>query len=105
MANTVRVWSDPHGSLVSSNLNRTSGQPVHWREVGPLVFRDVEGQERIAFQRSGSGGMTMVASPTAVFHRIPWTGKVRVNLWILYYSLGMIVLSLLLWPVAAAARR
>jgi len=95
------------GAITVSQLKGPNGKPRRWREVAPLVFRDVDGQDYLAFKREASGGMEMMLStyPVFVFQRVGLWRDRRVLLPVLVVSLVLMVLTLVLWPVAALVRR
>lgn len=95
------------GSITVSQLKGPNGKPRRWREVAPLVFRDVDGQDSLSFKRDAAGGMDMMISPYPffVFQRVGLWRDRRVLLPVLVVSLALMVLTLVLWPVAALVRR
>jgi len=98
----VTVNADGTISMGSRDLN---GQPKHFREVAPLVFRDVNGQERVAFKKDASGRMVGgVDFPFMVFEKASWYDSSMFNNILIFGSLGIFVLTVVLWPVAALAR-
>ena len=83
------------------------GRPKHFREVGPLVFRSLNGPEKITFQNDSSGHRVafidypfMIYQPVDSFfdHKIP-------NYIILGFSLGVIGLTLIVWPISTVLRK
>jgi len=107
MIETV-VSAMPDGAIEISEFQDLNGRPTRWREVGPLVFQDVNGQDQVIFQReTGAGdGLTMVtAEAVSVEQRAAWFADKRVLLAVVAFSLAVSALTLALWPVAALVRR
>jgi hypothetical protein len=66
------------------------------------MFRDVDGQDRVAFQRDAEGRMIMLSEyPFFVFQRVSISENRIVNLFVIGFSLGVLLLTVLLWPVTA----
>ncbi len=49
------VSADPNGQIEASELTHLSGIPKHWREVGPLTWREVGGQAHLKFVTAEAG--------------------------------------------------
>ena len=70
------------------------------------MFRAVNGQDRIAFKRDDSGRLVLVTDfPVFVFERSPGSENSAFNLPLIIITLIVMVLTLVLWPVAALIRR
>jgi hypothetical protein len=66
----------------------------------------VNGQDRVGFKRDDTGRMILVIDfPFMVFQRATWYENSGLNLPILIFSVVVLLLTLLLWPVAALVRR
>jgi CubicO group peptidase (beta-lactamase class C family) len=101
----LKVSANSDGTISVDALKNYSGQPKHLREVGPLLFRDVNGSDRVAFTRDASGHLVLALDfPVFIFQRVPWYKSTYLNNGIFYGSLGVFGLALLLWPVAAGIR-
>ena len=95
------------GAITTSLVKRANGKPMTLREVAPLVFQDADGEDYFAFQRDRAGRMELMYSPYPVFiyQRVGVSQDRKVLMPVLIVSLALMVLALLLWPVAALARR
>jgi CubicO group peptidase (beta-lactamase class C family) len=92
--------------FVDDAFKNPNGVPKHFREVGPMLFRDVDGQDKLAFVKDSKGRfICYIDFPFMVFQKIenPLNQSI-VNYVILGFSLGVIALTVLLWPVAAILR-
>jgi hypothetical protein len=78
-----------------------------WREIGPLVYREVDGPDVIAFRRDANGVVTdlLPAAPILIGQRVLGFANRKLLLPVLGVSLGMLVLTLVLWPVAVIIRK
>ncbi len=94
-------------TIYSDDLKGLNGQPIHFREIGPFLFRAVDGQSKIAFEKDATGRrIAYIDYPFMIFQKVnnPLDKK-GVNYFILGLSLGIIVLTLLLWPIGAMFRK
>jgi CubicO group peptidase (beta-lactamase class C family) len=84
-----------------------NGQPTHFREVGPMLFRNVNGPEKLSFVTDASGRRIIYLDfPFMVFQQVNhfWDHK-TLNYVVIGFSLCVIALTLLLWPVGAVLRK
>src|SRR5262249_26681188 len=57
LADQSKVSSDNEGVLQIEGMKNQSGELKRWREIAPLVYREIDGFERIGFRRDASGGV------------------------------------------------
>lgn len=101
------VTSDAKGILTIEGLQSPRGGLKKWREVGPLLYQEVDGPDLIAFRRDANGFVTdqLPAMPIQIAQRVTGFASKKVLVPVVGASLGLIVLTLALWPVAAIVRR
>ncbi|GAB2582942.1 hypothetical protein GCM10027066_25450 [Dyella jejuensis] len=51
------VTAQADGTLAVSMLTDDAGKPLHWREVGPLQYREVNGQDKLDFVTRPDGSI------------------------------------------------
>lgn len=104
-AGEVKVFRNEDGTISAADLKDMSGDPIKFREIGPMMFRDVNDQDRLAFKRDSSGNLVGVIDfPFMVVQRAPWYANSALQLPLIIGSLIVIVLTVLLWPVMALLR-
>lgn len=85
-----------------------NGKPRHWVEIAPFLWQDVEGHDRAA-ARVLNGTPVLFSfdelSPFMVFYRAPWYASSTWDMPLLAGSFAALLLTALLWPVAAIVRR
>ncbi len=97
---------DPEDTISSPAFLAVNGQPRHWREIGPMLYRDVNSQTKIAFRKNSKGELEMF-SDAAAFGEQRATGAQNGNLFlfVLVSTLSVLALTVLVWPIAAMTRR
>jgi hypothetical protein len=103
----AKVSSDNKGILQIQGMKNQSGELKQWREIAPLVYREIDGLDRIAFRRDASGAIGELLPFPAIYEgqRVPWyASKVLVGL-VVGGSLLLALLTVLLWPVAVIIRK
>ncbi|WP_426687598.1 serine hydrolase domain-containing protein [Rhodanobacter ginsengiterrae] len=103
------VVAQEDGTIVVSAWNNYAGKPLHWREVGPLTWREVNGDAHLKFVADGNGAIqywaTDVEAPVFVFQRVSAARSMgTVSLWLGLSFLALIV-ALLSWGIGGWVRR
>lgn len=103
----VSVTADRNGLLTIEGMQSPRGGLKQWHEVGPLVYREVDGPDLIAFRRDANGVVTdlLPSAPIQMGQRVTGVANKKVLLPVLGLSLGLLALTLLLWPVAVIIRK
>ncbi len=85
-----------------------NGKPRHWVEVSPFVWQDVNGHDQAA-ARVVDGRPVRFSfdflSPFEVFDRAPWYSSSTWLMPLFMASFAAMLLTVLVWPVAAIVRR
>jgi hypothetical protein len=104
----VNVVTNPDGTVSFPVIPKPSGEPIHYREIAPFVWRDIAGHERFGAVVK-DGKVVRVSSDTLagimVWDRAPWYLD---SAWLVPSTMaGLVVIFLtgLGWPVVALVRR
>src|SRR6266700_570763 len=101
-----KISANSDSTITVDDLKDLNGEPKKFREIGPLMFREINGQDQIAFKRDNSGNLLLVIDfPFMVFERARWYQNIMLNLPLIISSLAILLLTVLLWPIAALIRR
>jgi len=103
------IQPDPKDStlLMSADQKGLNGQPVRYREIAPMRFRDVDGTEQVAFATDSTGRRILYLDfPFELAQHVDHTfDKKTTNTQLLVTSLIVMALTLLGWPVGAMIRK
>ncbi len=96
----AKVVVKPDGTLVVSDLVDASHAPEVWREVGPYQWVDRAGGRLVAVVKNGKvdNYMTDELPPVLEFMPVPGWAKASWNMPALFFTLAVLLGSLLLWP-------
>jgi CubicO group peptidase (beta-lactamase class C family) len=102
------VSVDKDGYLVASSITDPSNTPEKWREVGPWLWQEVNGQNFLQAIPDGNGGIKMFSiTPYApIIEFLPAPASLNAG-WILPVggiALLLIVIAALGWPTVALVR-
>ncbi len=94
------------GMIEVAQLTGANGKPKRWREVAPMTFLEENGQEKLIFKPDQNGRMQIILPyPFMAFQRVGLWENGKLILPVVAISLLLMLLTLLLWPIAAFVRR
>ncbi len=100
------VRSDDKGILTVEDNKNLRGGLKRWREIGPLLYHEVDGPGVIAFRRDQNGAVTdLLSSPVTLEQRATGVASKTVILPLIGGSLALLIATVLLWPIAAVIRK
>jgi CubicO group peptidase (beta-lactamase class C family) len=102
------VMAKPDGALTVPGLDGLNGQPREWQEVAPYVWRDKNGPEQIAVKMDGNRVQMLGADEEGgilVMLPVPWQQSGAWILPVISIASVILVLTVLVWPIAAWRRR
>jgi CubicO group peptidase (beta-lactamase class C family) len=101
------VTADQKGILTIEGLQSPRGGLKRWREIGPMLYREEDGPDLIAFRRNANGAVTdlLPSAPIQIGQRVTGLANKKVLLPVLGVCLGLLTLTLVLWPVAVIIRK
>jgi CubicO group peptidase (beta-lactamase class C family) len=94
------------GDIEIPQLTGPNGKPKRWQAVGPMTFVERGGQDKLIFKPDQNGQMQMVLPyPFFVGMKIGALQNGKLLLTVLGVSLGLMLLTLILWPIGWFVRR
>jgi CubicO group peptidase (beta-lactamase class C family) len=96
------------GALTVPGLDGLNGQPREWQEVAPFVWRDKNGPEQVAVKMDGDRVQMLSADEVGgilVMLPVPWQQSSAWILPVICIATVVLVLTVLMWPIAAWRRR
>ncbi len=101
-----KVVQNADGTISVDPMKSPNGQLVKFEEINPLLYREVHGQAKVAFKRDANGQMQFQLDWPIFISQKVGAGENKY----LFYFLGifgliMVVLTVLMWPVAAIIRK
>src|SRR5579859_2099857 len=104
----TKITADPKDNTISmSDFKGLDQQPLRFQEIAPMLFQEVDGHSKIAFVKDASGRrVAYIDYPFMVFQQVQNTlDKQTLNYVIIGFSLGVILFTLLFWPIGAMIRK
>jgi hypothetical protein len=100
------VYANDDNTISVNAFLDPNGQPKRFAEVAPMTFQEVNGSDKIIFKPDESGQMQMIIGyPFMVLKRVGLWQNAKLMLPVLGISLGIMLLTLILWFVAWWVRK
>lgn len=94
------------GTISSRQLLSVNGLPRHWREISPYLYRDIDGQGKLAFRKNAAGNLEIFSdSAAAGLQRVSFLESDRWHTGLQYFAIAMLGLAVVLWPISAIVRK
>ncbi len=100
----AKVFANADGTISVDAIKDLNGQPKKFREIGPLMFKEIGGQDRLAFKRDDGGMLMAIDFPFMVYHKAAWYESSALQVPLLVFSLAIFGLTLFIWPISALIR-
>lgn len=106
MLSNMKVIPNKDGTLVTDEMKSEDQVPKTWQEIGPLLYRQKDGQDRIGFTKNAQGQMVLSMDfPFEVSMRVSFINSKTFNLFLIILVAVTAVLTLAFWPLSAWVRR
>lgn len=106
VAGETKISGNEDGTLSVNDLKDANGVAKKFREIAPLLFREVNGQDKVGFKRDESGNFVEVIDfPFMVFQKASVNQNSAFQIPLVITALVLIVLTIILWPGIAITRR
>ncbi len=104
-AQTV-VSSNSDGTISVNSIKDLAGNVKRFEEIGPMLFREVGGQGLLAWKTAPESSLVMAGDvPVMAFQKLGMFRNGILHMIFLGSSAAIFLLTLLLWPIAAMARK
>jgi len=106
LVSQMTVAPAENGSIEVAELTGANGQPKRWREVAPMTFLEEGGWDKLVFKPDANGRMQLILPyPFFIGQRVGVLENSKLIVPVILFSLGIMLLTLLLWPITWFVRR
>ena len=101
-----RVIANTDSTISVEPLKGPNGELKKFEEIAPFLYREVHGQDHIGFKKDAGGRWQFQLDyPFFIFQKVGLFENKFFNIGLLGFGLGVVGLTVLLWPVAAIVRK
>lgn len=102
----VKVAPNADGTISLDALKGPNGELRKFEEVQPFLYREIHGQDEVAFKKDSSGRWQFqVEIPVFIFQQVGFFENKYFNYAVLVFGLTVVLLTVVLWPVGALLRK
>ncbi len=101
----LTISSKPDGTIITDDFRTLAGEPRQWKEIAPLTYRSIDGQSLLSFHRNSDDMRASIDYPFEVLDRVSILNSKSFNMFLIVFSVIIIFLALISWPIAAWARK
>jgi len=102
----AKVVPNADGTISIDPFKGTNGEIRKFEEVQPFVYREVGGNDEVAFKKDSNGHWQFqILIPVFIFQQAGLSENKYFNYFILASGLIIVCLTVLLWPVGALLRK
>jgi hypothetical protein len=102
----TKVYPAENDTIQVDSLLAPNGKPKSFQEIGPMQFREVDGQDLLVFKPDESGRMQLIIPyPFMTYQKVGLLSNGKIMLPVVGIALFIMLLALLLWPVGWFIRR
>ncbi len=106
MFSNLKVSPDQNGQIVTDGFKSADQVPKTWEEVGPLLYREKGGQDRIGFTTDSEGRMVLSMDfPFEVSTRVSFINSKNFNLFLVILVAAVSLCTLAFWLMSVWIRR
>jgi CubicO group peptidase (beta-lactamase class C family) len=106
LAEEPKVSAKSDGTISVDLLKGPNGEPLKFEEIEPFLYREAHGQNKVGFKKDNEGNWQFEMDfPFFIFQKVGLFENKYFNYVILIFGLGVILLTVLLWPVGALIRK
>jgi CubicO group peptidase (beta-lactamase class C family) len=101
-----KVVANADGTIKVDPFKGANGQLKKFEEISPFLYREVHGQDHIGFKKDADGNWQFQLDyPFFIFQKVGLLQNKTFNIVVLSFGLGVLGLTILLWPIAAIVRK
>jgi CubicO group peptidase (beta-lactamase class C family) len=102
----AKVTPAEDGTITIDIFKGLNQLPITWQEIGPLLYREKDGQHLVGFTRDSDNRLVLAMNyPFMVWTKVSLAGNAAINIFLVVFTLAVCLLTLVLWPVSAWLRR
>jgi CubicO group peptidase (beta-lactamase class C family) len=102
----VKIDADADGGISSDAMKGPNGEPLKFEEIAPYLYRERHGQSEVGFKRDAAGNWQFQMDyPFFIFQRAGFFENKYLVYGVLVFGMGVVLATVLLWPVAAIVRK
>jgi CubicO group peptidase (beta-lactamase class C family) len=102
----LKVTPGKDGTIVIPQFKGINQVPKTWEEIGPLLYREKNGQDLVGFTKDADGNYVLAMDyPFMVWTKIGLLDNKNFNIFLIVLFVGVPLLTVIFWPISAWMRK
>ena len=95
-----------NGTITIDSFKSLNELPITWEEIGPLLYREKDGQHLVGFTRDGDNRLVLAMNyPFMIWTKVSLADYKTFNIFLFVFTLAVCLLTLAFWPISAWFRK
>jgi CubicO group peptidase (beta-lactamase class C family) len=102
----AKVTPAEDGTITIDSFKGLNQLPMTWEEIGPLLYRERDGQRLVGFTRDSDNRLVLAMNfPFMVWTKVSLADNETFNTLLFVFTLATCLLTLAFWPISAWVRK
>jgi CubicO group peptidase (beta-lactamase class C family) len=102
----AKVTPAEDGTITIDSFKGMSDLPITWEEIGPLLYREKDGQHLVGFTRDGDNRLVLAMNyPFMIWTKVSLADNKTFNIFLFGFTFAVCLLTLAIWPISAWFRK
>ena len=102
----AKVTPNEGGTITIDSFKGLNELPITWEEIGPLLYREKDGQHLVGFTRDGDNRLVLAMNyPFMIWTKVSLADNKAFNIFLFVFTLAVCLLTLVIWPISAWFRK
>ena len=102
----AKITPAEDGTITIDSFKALNQLPITWEEVGPLLYREKDGQKLVGFTRDSDNRLVLAMNyPFMVWTKVSLADNKTFNIFLFVFAFAVCLLTLALWPISAWFRK
>jgi len=102
----AKVTPAEDGTITIDIFKGLDDLPITWEEIGPLLYREKDGQHLVGFTRDGDNRLVLAMNyPFMIWTKVSLADNKTFNIFLFGFTFAVCLLTLAIWPISAWFRK
>jgi CubicO group peptidase (beta-lactamase class C family) len=102
----AKVTPAEDGTITIDSFKGLNDLPITWEEIGPLLYREKDGQHLVGFTHDGDNRLVLAMNyPFMIWTKVSLADNKTFNIFLFGFTFAVCLLTLAIWPISAWFRK
>ena len=102
----AKVTPAEDGTITIDSFKGLNDLPITWEEIGPLLYREKDGQHLVGFTRDSDNRLVLAMNyPFMIWTKVSLADNKTFDIFLFGFTFAVCLLTLAIWPISAWFRK